>query len=37
MRAILLHRGAGPHPLEPELAERGISTIRSLAELPAVV
>jgi putative hydrolase of the HAD superfamily len=37
MRAIFLHRGAGPHPLEPELTERGISTIRSLAELPAIV
>jgi len=36
MRAILLHRGAAPHPLANELVERGITTIRSLAELPVI-
>jgi hypothetical protein len=33
MRAILLHRGAGPHPLEQELAARGIPIVGSLTEL----
>ena len=37
MRAILLHRGAGPHPLEPEIAERGIPIVRSLAELSQIL
>ena len=33
MRAILLHRGAAPHPLAEELAARCIPIIRSLSEL----
>jgi putative hydrolase of the HAD superfamily len=37
MRAILLHRGTGPHPLADELAERGIRTIHSLDEIPNIV
>lgn len=37
MRAILLHRGDRPHPREGELAEVGVTTIRSLAELPALL
>jgi putative hydrolase of the HAD superfamily len=36
MRAILLHRGAGPHPLAPEIAERGIPIIRSLIEMAQI-
>ena len=36
MRAILLHRGAAPHPLEPELAERGIPIVRSLIEIAQI-
>ena len=33
MRAVLLHRGAGPHPLEAEIAERGIPIVRTLIEI----
>jgi putative hydrolase of the HAD superfamily len=36
MRAMLLHRGTGPHALEPELAERGIPIARSLIEIAQV-
>ena len=36
MRAILLHRGSSPHPLEPELAERGIPIVRSLIEIAQI-
>jgi putative hydrolase of the HAD superfamily len=36
MRAILLHRGVGPHPLAPEIAERGIPIIRSLIEIAQI-
>ena len=36
MSAILLHRGTGPHALEPELAERGIPVVRSLMEIAQV-
>ncbi len=34
MSAVLLHRGAAPHPQMKELASRGVPIIRSLAELP---
>lgn len=34
MSAVLLHRGAVPHPQTEELASRGVPIIRSLAELP---
>jgi HAD superfamily hydrolase (TIGR01662 family) len=34
MRAVLVHRGDGPHPRETELASRGVPVIRSLHELP---
>jgi putative hydrolase of the HAD superfamily len=37
MRAALLHRGAGPHPRERELAARGVPVIGSLKELPAIL
>jgi putative hydrolase of the HAD superfamily len=37
MRAVLLHRGDGPHVKTPALAAIGVPTIRSLAELPAIV
>jgi putative hydrolase of the HAD superfamily len=37
MRAVLLHRGDVPHPLERELAGRGVPVIRSLTELPNLV
>jgi FMN phosphatase YigB (HAD superfamily) len=37
MRAVLLHRGDGPHPRERELGDRGVPVIRSLAELPNLV
>jgi putative hydrolase of the HAD superfamily len=33
MRAILLDRTGAPHPREPELAARGVPTIRSLDEV----
>ncbi|MFN7915962.1 MAG: HAD family hydrolase [Vicinamibacterales bacterium] len=36
MRAALLHR-TGVHPREPELADRGVPTLRSLTELVALV
>ena len=37
MGAVFLHRGDVPHARERELRERGVVTIRSLAELPAVI
>jgi len=37
MRAVLLHRGGGPHPRERELAGSGVSVIQSLADLPAAI
>jgi putative hydrolase of the HAD superfamily len=37
MRGVLLHRGAGEHPCERELAARGVPVIRSLEELPNLV
>lgn len=37
MRAVLVHRGDGPHPSERELVDRGVPVIRSLAELPNLV
>jgi putative hydrolase of the HAD superfamily len=37
MRAALLHRSGTPHPLETELAARGVPTIRSLRELPGLL
>ena len=37
MGAIFLHRGDAPHPREDELRERGVPTIRSLAELPTLL
>jgi putative hydrolase of the HAD superfamily len=37
MRAVLLHRGASPHPREQELAASGVPVIRSLGELPNLV
>ncbi len=37
MRAVLLHRGAQPHPHAAELASKGAPIIRSLAELPALI
>jgi putative hydrolase of the HAD superfamily len=35
--AVLLHRDAKPHPSERELLTRGVPTIRTLHELPAVL
>jgi len=37
MRAVLLHRGERRHPMQSELARRGIPVIRSLTELPNLV
>jgi len=37
MAAVFLHRESGTHPAESRLAERGVPTIKSLAELPALV
>lgn len=37
MRAVLLHRDDVPHPRAQELAAIGVPTIRSLADLPAVI
>jgi HAD superfamily hydrolase (TIGR01662 family) len=37
MRAVLLHRGEGPHAAEQDLASRVVPIIRSLRELPALV
>jgi HAD superfamily hydrolase (TIGR01509 family) len=37
MRGILLHRGSGGHPQEPELTIRGIRVIHSLGELPELL
>ena len=37
MRAVLLHRGEGPHPSQASLAANGIQVIRSLRELPRLV
>ena len=37
MRAVLLHRGAGRHPEEEQLAARGVSIVRTLTELPAAL
>ena len=37
MRAALLHRSPEPHPREQELSERGVTTIRTLRELPALL
>jgi putative hydrolase of the HAD superfamily len=34
MRAVLLHRSDGVHPLEGELARKGVPVISSLEELP---
>jgi len=37
MRAVLLHRGPGPHPLARELQDRGVPVVRSLTEIPDLV
>ncbi len=37
MRAVLLHRGGGPHASEVELAAGGVPIIRSLRELPELI
>lgn len=37
MAAVFLHREPGKHPAERRLAERGVPTIKSLAELPALI
>jgi len=37
MHGVLLHRGAGEHPGERDLAARGVRVIRSLSELPELV
>jgi putative hydrolase of the HAD superfamily len=37
MRAVFLHRDGAPHEHEEELLSRGVPTIRSLAELPALL
>jgi putative hydrolase of the HAD superfamily len=37
MRAVLINRTGAPHPREPELAARGVPTIRSLDELANLV
>jgi putative hydrolase of the HAD superfamily len=37
MSAVFLHRGGRSHPKQQHLAERGVPTISSLAELPAVL
>jgi len=37
MRAVLLNRSGVPHPREPELAARGVHSIRSLQELPGLL
>jgi hypothetical protein len=37
MRAVLLHRSAGPHPRERELTASGVPVIRSLTDLPPLV
>jgi putative hydrolase of the HAD superfamily len=37
MRAVLLHRGDGPHAHERELAARGVPVIRTLTELSNLV
>lgn len=37
MRAALVHRSETPHPRAQELSERGVSTIRTLHELLALV
>jgi len=37
MRAVLLHRGEGPHASQASLAANGIPVIRSLRELPHLV
>lgn len=37
MGAVFLHRGDQPHEREEELLVRGVPTIRSLAELPALL
>lgn len=37
MRAALLHRGKDPHPMERDLATRGVPVIRTLKELNALL
>ena len=37
MRAVLLHRGGGPHASEVQLAAGGVPIIRSLRELPELI
>lgn len=37
MRAVLLHRGAAPHPRAQDLASRGVPIIQSLAELSDIL
>jgi HAD superfamily hydrolase (TIGR01549 family) len=37
MNAVLIHRGDTPHEREEELLRRGVATIRSLHELPALI
>ena len=37
LRAVLLHRSAGPHPREREFIASGVPVIRSLTELPPLV
>jgi HAD superfamily hydrolase (TIGR01549 family) len=37
LRVALLHRGSVPHPREQELCDRGVPTIRTLHELPALL
>jgi putative hydrolase of the HAD superfamily len=36
MRGVLVNRSPRPHPLEHELAARGVPIVRSLLELPGV-
>ena len=37
MRAVLLHRGDHPHPMQRELASRGVPVISSLGDLPPLL
>lgn len=37
MRAVLLHRAERTHPRAGELADRGVPTVRSLREVPALI
>ncbi len=37
MRAVLLHRGDGPHPRDQELALAGVPVVKSLSQLPDLI